>query len=150
MTLKNWGLCYGVAWVISNQFTNLPIHILNSSIITPVGEVLPVPFKITLNMEAFSSCHTVNHPPHLIVSELTLPRCKFARILELLWQTHVMFLTRDERSWMSEWTAVGMVDFLCTLHVYFQKSNSNKNTLMNRTHNASTPKQTFNVRNINR
>jgi hypothetical protein len=57
--------------VISSLFKTLLIHIFNISVITPVGEVRPVPFVVTLNIKEVSSCHTVNNPPHYIVSQTT-------------------------------------------------------------------------------
>jgi len=83
-------LCTGFIWVISSHITNLPHHISNLSAITHVGEILSVPSIVTLNMEAVSCCHTVNHPPHYFVSQPTTPQCKCTRLLKLLQQNHVM------------------------------------------------------------
>ena len=46
---------------------------------------------VTLETEAVSSCHTVNHPQHYIVSQPTTPLCKCTRILKLLQQNHIMY-----------------------------------------------------------
>jgi hypothetical protein len=66
--LKAVVLGTGSILVISSHLKTLSIHMFNISVITPVGEVRPVPFGVTLNMEAVSTCQTVNHPSHYIVS----------------------------------------------------------------------------------
>jgi len=61
----------------------------------------------------------------------------------------IMSCVTGERSWMYLYTTVGKIDLMCTLDALFQKSNSDASTLMNRTKNASTLKQMFNIPNIN-
>jgi len=98
VSLKNCSYGYGLilTWVISSHCINLPRHILNYSIMTPVVEVRPIPSRVALNMKALSSRHTVNHPPHHIVSQPTTPRCKCTRLLKLLRQNHVMCHRREK------------------------------------------------------
>jgi len=64
-------------------------------------------------MEAISSCHTVNHPPHHIVSQPTTPRCKCTRLLKLSQRDHVMYydhrlglicILRSEVRFWTDWT----------------------------------------------
>jgi len=68
---------------------------------TPVRELRPFPSIVTLNMEAVSSCHTVNHPPHYIVSQPTAPRCKCTWLQNCYNKIMPCPMTTGERSWMS-------------------------------------------------
>jgi len=93
VSLKNCSYGYGLilTWVISSHFINLPGHIPNYSVMTRVGEVRPIPSRVTLHMKVLSSCHTVNHPPHHIVSQPTTPRRKCTILLKLLRQNNVLW-----------------------------------------------------------
>jgi len=126
---------------------NLPSHILNYSVKTPVDEVRPIPSRVALNMKAVSSRHTVNHTPRHIVSQPTIPRWKCTRLLKLLRQNHVMCHRREKLNVLIHFSR--KTDLMCALDDLFQKSNSDTSTLMKRTNNASRTKQMFNIPNIN-
>jgi len=89
--LKTWAWVLGLIWLESYLVTSRtsPFLFWTTAPLRRLVKYVPFP-PVTLNMEAVSSSHTVNYPPHHIVSHPTTPQCKCTGLLKLLQQNHVM------------------------------------------------------------
>jgi hypothetical protein len=117
---------------------------------TPVGEVRPVPSRVTLNMEAVSSCHAANHPPHYIVSQPITLHCVTTHHTTM--QMYTTFKTIRTKSCHVLWPQAredGKVDFFVHISCLFSEIQLRYKHFNEPHTKRSTPKQMFNIPYIN-